>query len=72
MAQDRKKLIHIHSKVANKLPKSSEIEFGEIAVNNMPIRFDTGDTVADAQYAFLRKCKSDLVANYVKDNFNGR
>ena len=44
----------------------------QIAVNNMPIRFDTGDTVADAQYAFLRKCKSDLVANYVKDNFNGR
>lgn len=44
----------------------------QIAVNNMPIRFDTGNTVADAQYAFLRKCKSDLVANYVKDNFNGR
>lgn len=44
----------------------------QIAVNNMPIRFDTGNTVADAQYAFLRKCKSDLVANYVKDKFNGR
>lgn len=44
----------------------------QISVNNMPMRFCTGDAVVDAQLAFLRKCKSDVVADYVKNKFNGR
>ena len=34
MAKDRKKLIHVHSSVANKQPIASVLEAGEIAVNN--------------------------------------
>ena len=33
MSKDRKKLIHIHSNVYDKQPKSDNLEYGELAVN---------------------------------------
>ena len=34
MAKDRKKLVHIHSKIMDKQPRPEALEVGEIAVNN--------------------------------------
>jgi len=34
MAKDRKKLVHIHSKITDKQPRPEALEVGEIAVNN--------------------------------------
>jgi hypothetical protein len=34
MAKDRKKLLHIHSSIADKQPTPATLEVGEIAVNN--------------------------------------
>jgi len=34
MAKDRKKLLHIHSSIADKQPTAASLEVGEIAVNN--------------------------------------
>ncbi len=44
----------------------------QVSVNNMSIKFDTGDKNVDAELAILRREKSDFVSNFVKDNFNGR
>ena len=61
MSKDRKKLIHIHSNVYDKQPKSDALEYGELAVNysdNMSfistkknngsvVRFSDDDTLVD-------------------------
>ena len=61
MSKDRKKLIHIHSNVYDKQPKSDNLEYGELAVNysdNMSfistkknngsvVRFSDDDTLVD-------------------------
>ena len=44
----------------------------QLYVNNMPLRFDTGDKLADANAAFLRKCKSDLMVNFIQNHFHTR
>lgn len=61
MSKDRKKLVHIHSSVYDKQPKSDALEYGELAVNysdNMSfistkksngsvVRFSDDDTLVD-------------------------
>lgn len=44
----------------------------QITVNNMPMRFDTGNQDVDAKLAFLHRAKSDLVSNFVRNNFKSR
>lgn len=41
----------------------------QIYVNNMPIHFDTGDKLTDAKIDLLHRSKSDLMVEFVKNNY---
>ena len=56
MAKDRKKLIHIHSSIADKQPAPQSLEVGEIAVNNS----------ADKEFLSLKN-SNDKVVRFSSD-----
>ena len=83
MSKDRKKLIHIHSNVYDKQPKSDALEYGELAVNysdNMSFistkknngsvaRFSDDDTLVDwIEYKTVFPYKGEVEETNLIDN----
>ena len=83
MSKDRKKLIHIHSNVYDKQPKSDALEYGELAVNysdNMSFistkknngsvaRFSDDDTLVDwIEYKTVFPYKGEVEETNMIDN----
>ena len=83
MSKDRKKLIHIHSNVYDKQPKSDALEYGELAVNysdNMSFistkknngsvaRFSDDDTLVDwIEYKTVFPYKGEVEETNLTDN----
>lgn len=83
MSKDRKKLVHIHSSVYDKQPKSDALEYGELAVNysdNMSfistkksngsvVRFSDDDTLVDwIEYKTVFPYKGEVEQTNLIDN----